>query len=711
MSPDNPMQRLIRCQRALDTSQDGFWERCLRTQTVWYSPAFLALFGFAEGDLPNARGATTARVHPDDQQRFRAAYREAVQRIGPFDYEVRFLDAAGQWRWVRGRGRVWADEAGRPEFICGSLADVHHRTTKLHKLEDHRRELESLVRERTAGLEAALALVEQRRREAERANAAKSRFLAQMSHEIRTPLNGVMGLTELALRAATSPEQRRHLDAAGQSGRALLQVINDVLDFSRLESGHAERRERLFEPATMLADTLRAVMPLASRRDLALMYDWVGDSPQVLADESALRQIVTNLLGNAIKFTRQGQVSLLGTAQLADDGRLAVTVAVADTGPGVPEALRERVFEAFEQGDDSLARHHGGTGLGLTIARRLAQAMGGSLRLDSPAEGGSVFTLALHLPVAPGGPGTAVAKAGALPDALPGTPPGNLPAAPLPAAGRRAWVVYHQLPPGQWLAGRLQRLGWQVDIVLGLPAAVTKAQALAQAQAATGPGAPPPPDLVLLAGPALLPGFDLAPLRQALPLARMHLLIRPDWHDSVLEPQAAALRITPLVAPITPATLLTLAKPEPASSGAPEADRQPAEPPATPTGLCAGAEVLLVEDNPVNQLVGQAYLKALGLRVRLAANGHEALAACAERAPALVLMDLQMPGMDGLEATTRLLAMQRAGQWPGAPIVALTAHASEADRAACFAAGMRAVLTKPLSLDMLRQQLVRWLPA
>ena len=694
MTPDDPMMLLARYQRALDTSQDGFWERCLRAQTLWYSPAFLALFGFSLGALRTERGAATARVHPDDQPRFREAYREALRTNGPFDYEVRFLDAAGSWRWVRGRGRVWPDAAGAPEFICGSVTDVHHRTTALHKLEGHRRELETLVRERTAGLEAALAQVEQRRREAERANAAKSRFLAQMSHEIRTPLNGVMGLTELALRAATSPEQRRHLEAAGQSGRALLQVINDVLDFSRLESGHAERRERLFDPADMLADTLRAVMPLARQRDLVLMYDWVGDCPQVLADESALRQIVTNLLGNAIKFTAQGQVSLLGTARLDADGRLALTVAVADTGPGVPEAMRERVFEAFEQGDDSLARHHGGTGLGLSIARRLAHTMGGSLRLDSPAEGGSVFTLALHLPVAPGTPAPAAHA-----------PPG----APLPAAGRRVWLAYHLQASGDWLARRLQRLGWQVDVLIGLPALVARAQALAAG--AGGPGAAPSPDLVLLAGPALLPGFDLAPLRQALPLARMHLLIRPDWHDPVLEPQAASLRITPLLAPLSPATLLTLAAPDSADRGAYAADRQAAESTPPPAALRAGAEVLLVEDNPVNQLVGQAYLKALGLQVRLAANGHEALAACAERAPALVLMDLQMPGMDGLEATTLLLAMQRAGQWPGAPIVALTAHATEADRAACHAAGMSAVLTKPLSLDMLRRQLVRWLPA
>ena len=663
MTSDELCARWQRCQRALSASPDGFWERDLRTQGVWYSPGFLSLFGFRDGDLPAARGAATARVHPEDQSRFRAAYREALRTLGRFDYEVRFRDAAGQWRWVHGSGRVWPDADGRPEFISGAVSDIHRRTTTISALEQ-------LVQERTARLEAALALAEQRRLEAERANAAKSRFLAHMSHEIRTPLNGVLGLTELALLGAEQPEQRRFLTVAKQSGEALRQVISDVLDFSRIEADRVELRRQPVDLVATLAETLRAVMPLARPRDLQVLFDWEGDTTPVLADEGVLRQIVTNLLGNAIKFTAQGHVALTAAARREDAGQLALTLRVADTGPGVPPRLRQKVFEAFEQGDDSPSRAHGGSGLGLTIAHRLAQALGGELRLDCPPEGGSVFTLTLRLPTDP--------------DAA---------AAPAPAAGAPglAWLVEPRALAGQWLARRLQRLGWTVARCASTDEALQRA-------AAAGPARP---GLLLLGVPALHEPADLARLRQALPGARMHLLIRPDWHQPALERQARALGITPLLMPLTPPMLHALA-------GAP-AD-EPGTTAAEPPAAWQGTEVLLVEDNPVNQMVGEAFLRALGLQVHLAASGREALDACRLHRPGLVLMDLQMPDMDGLEATRQLIAMQREGRWPGAPIVALTAHASDADRCACREAGMHGVLTKPLSLDTLRQQLGQWLP-
>jgi hypothetical protein len=215
----------------------------------------------------------------------------------------------------------------------------------------------------------------------------------------------------------------------------------------------------------------------------------------------------------------------------------------------------------------------------------------------------------------------------------------------------------------------------------------------------------PKPDVVLVVEPALVPGADLHALRAALPNATIHLVIRPDWHDPVLEAPCTALDISALVAPLTPSMLRQL------GMSAPDSESRPGPTDAPLPALRADARVLLVEDNPVNQLVGQAFLKALGLQVQLAADGLEALAACIRQPPDLVLMDLQMPGMDGLEATSRLHALQREGRWPGAPILALTAHATDADRAACRAAGMSAVLTKPLSLEGLHRQLGRWIPA
>ena len=676
-----------RSQRVLAASQDGFWERNLRTGSVWYSASFLKLFGLAEGVLKTTRGEATARVHPDDRARFVAAYQDALRRNGGFDYEIRFLDGAGQWRWVRGRGQVWPDAQGCAQFISGAVTDVHGKRTELQRLAQQHQAMQALVQERTAGLEAALALAGQRQIEAERANAAKSRFLAHMSHEIRTPLNGVLGLTELALRGATNSDQQRYLTVAHQSGQALLRVISDVLDFSRIEAGRVDLRPQTLDLPTLLADALRAVMPLARQRDLLLMYDWIGDSGPLLGDDTGIRQIVTNLLGNAIKFTQHGQVALIADARRDGPAHLALLIQVKDSGPGIAPALLSRVFEPFEQGDNSLARGHGGTGLGLAIAYRLAQAMGGEMQVDCPAEGGSVFTLALRLPLANAN--------GEADDEATTT-------ATLPGAGRQAWLVYHREAPALWLARRLERLGWQIVPCVGLPEALGRAQDTRAAR----------PDLVLLAEPGLSPGIDLRPLRAALPTTRMHLLIRPDWHDPALEQQATALGISPLLAPLTPAALLGLGQhlpPTPAATPSPAHANTPQA--AEPTPLRAGALVLLVEDNPVNQLVGQAFLQALGLRVQMVDGGSEALASCVENPPDLVLMDLQMPGMDGLEATRRLLALQREGRWPGAPIVALTAHASDTDRSACLAAGMQGVLTKPLSLDGLRRQLLPWLAA
>lgn len=671
MMAEDLSPRFERGQRALAASRDGFWERNLRTGSVWHSPSLLAMLGAEPLAQPGGMDRGTQHVHPDDLAAFQHALAQATPQHEFFKYEARFRTKLGTWHWMRGRGRIWLDPDGAPEYLCGTLTDVHREKSALLALEAQQRQLEALVRERTAGLEAALALAEQRRQEAERANAAKSRFLAHMSHEIRTPLNGVLGLTELALRTELSSQQRRYLESAHSSGGAVLQVISDVLDLSRIESGRVELRGQDFDPVRAMAEALRAVMPLNHNPEVVLAFDWQGDSCWVHGDDSCLRQIVTNLLGNAIKFTPRGHVALQGHIRRLAPEQVLLEISVTDTGPGIPENLHNEVFEPFVQADNSLARDHGGAGLGLAIASRLAQAMTARLQLECPPEGGTVFKLSCTLPWAPT-PADAVGPAPSQPGLL--------------------WLVYHRPDAGHWLGRRLTRLGWQVRLMN-----LQQANALAQDSAV------PQPDVLLLAEPALAELDDLMPLRQALPLAALRLLVRPSWHNPALEAQANALRIPILVAPLTPDQLLCIAAEQPLQAGA-DADRRASAPQLLPQ-----AEVLLVEDNPVNQLVGQEFLRALGLSVRLADDGESAIAACLAETPELVLMDLEMPGMDGLQAARRLRQLQRDGLWAGAPIVALTAHAGAADRAACREAGMDGVLTKPLSLDTLRQQLGRWL--
>jgi len=325
-----------------------------------------------------------------------------------------------------------------------------------------------------------------------------------------------------------------------------------------------------------------------------------------------------------------------------------------------------RIFEAFEQGDASLARMHGGTGLGLSIARSLAVAMDGDISAASPPDGGCQFTVTLRLHRAEG------------------------PATPTHRPEGEAWLV-HATPLGaQWLEKRLARLGWRIRSLGTIDELLSHARIQV-------------PQLVLLSESGLTHDLDLRPIRAAFPDTPMRLLVRPDWHSPRLEAQAQALGIGTVLTPVAPVELLRLTQVQPAPK------RVRADPGLPAPTWPPGSRVLLVEDNPVNQLIGQEFLRVLGCTVRTAGDGAQALVDCVDFRPQLVLMDLQMPGMDGLAATRELRRMQAEDRWPGAPIVALTAHAAPADHAACLAAGMNGVLTKPLALDALWRELDRHL--
>jgi PAS domain S-box-containing protein len=799
-TPPSPDHDHARLRRALDSSLDGHWEHDLRQGTLWCSDSLRTLLGLRAGDLPNNPSVLQARVHPEDLPGLAATYRRALEDLQPFGYELRFLDPQGRWRWVRGRGRVWPGDDGKPAVVAGAVSDIHdakeaqlalesmterfrvaasvadtsvfermvdedemvvsdhlwhqlgyapgdipssrsallelihpqdqasyHRSAlgasqrlapldvtvrvrcksgeyrwlrqkaQPHKLRDgrvrvtgvlidvheqmcarealerDRAQLEQVVAERTGRLEEALAQAEQRRAEADRAHAAKSRFLAHMSHEIRTPLNGALGLTELALRVAESPAQRRYLELALQSGQALLALIEDVLDVSRLEAGALQLVDEPFDLSDTVAEAMRSMVTGTGSRDLTWRLDWIGDTCWVRGDAARVRQILVNLLGNAAKFTERGEIRVVVQAGPPDPrGRCALQIEVQDTGPGIAPEHLNRLFGAFVQGDASLARRHGGSGLGLTIARALAQAMGGDLDARSKPGEGATFHVRLNLAVAPD------------------------PRMPIDLAPALAWFVYPSADAAQWLTRRYQRLGWQTAQHADVAACIAAASA-ARAQGAQEPR------LVLVAASALDDDSDLAALRAALPAAHVVILIRADWQRPAIEQRALALGITLAMTPLTPRDLKVL-------GAAAQAAAATAAPAPTPLPAIAG-HVLLVEDNAVNRLIGEEFLKTLGLAVRTANDGAECLDACAEAAPELVLMDIQMPVMDGLEATRRLRRLQQQGALPSFPIIALSAHALAGDREQAAAAGMDAYLTKPILLDTFRDALAPWLPA
>jgi signal transduction histidine kinase/CheY-like chemotaxis protein len=658
-----------RYRRALDASSEAHLEATAGLDDFTVSDNLAQLLGHAPGTTPPDERGFLALAHPDDQPRLQGAMQRASQTPGPWSVTCRLRRADGDWRWFRARGRTDSDGQGRLR-MTGMIGDVHQQELDRQELDRHRRDLRAMVAERTDALHVALAEAQVQRLQSERASNAKSEFLAHMSHELRTPLNGLLGLTELARKTAEQPAQRRYLDVALDSGRALLQLINEVLDLSSMDAGDITLAHEPFDLSELPAEVMRSLMPSARRKPVSFRYEFVGERTFVVGDAARVRQVVTNLAGNAVKFTAAGHVTIW--AELAADpggGEQArARVRVEDSGPGIDPLLHERVFEPFVQGDASLTRQHGGSGLGLAIARRLARAMGGDVALERSSDRGSTFVFEWPVRLAPG--------AATLPSVAPDL----------------AWMVNGRADNGSWFGHRLRLVQWRCEVFADAAAAVARARQL--------PPAAQPALLVLDEWAAAQPA-DYAALRVALPHARMALFVRPDWDEPALEQAALAQGIETCVVPLAPRRLRSLLAGQ--SMAAPE-DSAPMAP-------ARSARVLVVEDNAVNLMITEEFVRQLGHEPVGATDGAAAVDACQREAPQLVLMDLQMPVMDGFEATRRLRALQAEGRLPRFPIIGLSAHAAAADRARALQAGMDDFLTKPILLEALRAALEPWTPA
>ena len=592
-------------------------------------------------------------VHPDDRDATVAAMAQLQHGKDVTDFENRYRRSDGRYVWLSWSSRA----AGDGKLLYAVARDV---TTRKHQAE-------ALEHARRTAVDARVA--------AEEANRAKSDFLAKMSHEIRTPMNAVLGLTQLVLDTDLSSAQRDYLSTVLESGDSLMTIINEILDFSKIEAGKVELEYAPFELREEVGDALKALALRAHRKNLELAWHASEEVPRyVNGDATRLRQVLVNLIGNAIKFTAAGEVLLEIGCRAPQNGRTPVVFQVRDTGVGIPAEKLESIFAEFEQADNSTTRKFGGTGLGLSIASRLVEMMGGRLEVESELGKGSVFSFTIPLEESPP-PAVDEPRGAALLDGLrvlivDDNPTNRLILEEMVASwGMRPWTA----DSAECALSRLQQAadGQHRPLVILTDVNMPEMDGYALVREVRRTRSTR--DTVVI---VLTSSTQVADAARSETLGIAAELLKPIKQSELLD------SITKAIAGVTPveSTLRTVAE-------APAA--------ATADGRAGAPLVLLVEDGLANQKLAMGLLQRAGYRVEIAENGQVALERWRAANFDVILMDVQMPVMDGMEATReiRQCEQQKGGH---IPIIAMTAHALKGDRERCLAAGMDGYVSKPI---------------
>ena len=648
---------------ALDATTDGLWDWNINTGITYYSPSYFRMLGYEPDEFgQEVQSVWVNLMHPEDREMVLTTARQRLEIEGFYEIEFRMLTRDGQYKWILSRGKtVSRDEDGHPLRAVGTHIDLTQR--------------KNMEMELSKAKEAA-----------ESASEAKSLFLANMSHEIRTPMNAIIGMSHLAMKTDLNPRQRSYMTRIQSSGQHLLGIISDILDFSKMEAGKLSVHKEKFDLEKMLNEVATLLADKGEGKGLELIFDVAPDVPQFLVGDSLrISQILLNYGANAFKFTKSGEICISVRVKEPAGKTLLLYFAVRDTGIGLTEEQQGRLFESFQQADMSTTRQYGGTGLGLAISKRLAEMMGGEVGVDSQRGLGSTFWFTV--PVS-----TGVELRRSL------VPSPDL-------RGCRALVVDDNDNFRAVMSDMLQSMTLLVTDVSSGRLAVE------EVRSAAGKGEPYRIIFIDWRMPEM-DGIETArQIRsQGLDSSDHIIMVTAFEREEVmhLAKEAGIARV--MTKPVTSSKLFDTAmqvmvggrQQSAGSFGAEEAGLPQEERLAAISGAC----ILVVEDNEINREVALDLLTEWRLQVDTAEDGRVALDKVRQNHYDLVLMDVQMPVMDGLSATSEIRKFR---QYAGLPIVAMTATAMQKDREDYMAAGMNDYIPKPIEPWRLLATLLKWI--
>jgi two-component system, sensor histidine kinase and response regulator len=654
----------LKAQKALAESEEllrtvsaaapvGIFRTDANGEILYTNQRWAEMLGRAAEDA--VRGTWADAVHPEDRETVSALWKSGFELQMELKDQCRVLTPEGHVNWVQWQTRALFGPDGTLQGHVGVVEDITQRRAFEQRL---------VVAKKAA----------------ESASRAKSEFLANMSHEIRTPMNGILGMTELALDTELKPAQREYLDMVKSSAEALLGVINDILDFSKIEAGRLEPESISFSLLDCIESALQPLVIRAHERGLELTWAVRGDIPELLlGDPLRLRQVLINLAGNAIKFTKKGEVRLRAEPLPFEQTTLPIRFSVSDTGIGIPKEKHRQIFDAFSQADSSTTREFGGTGLGLTISARLIQLMRGHIELESTPGKGSTFTFTVPFMIATSKGST------------------NIAVAPPDLVGKEVLVVDDNETNRLLLTRLLVQWGMVPVCAESGPEALEMFERSLEKQTAF--------PLVLL--DQEMPGMNgfevIERINQTAGKERPAIILLASTSNSGDEDRSRKLGIQGrLLKPLRRAALLD------AVLHALRLHTTPEPAPVIHKGRTKPRRLrlLLAEDNRVNQRLAIHLLEKMGHEVSLAVNGKEAVDILRQKSFDMVLMDIQMPVMGGIEATRRIReAEQKTGRH--IPIIAVTAHAMAGDAEKYLQSGMDGYVSKPVGSDLLRAEIGR----